>query len=160
LFASFAEAGPTVDPSAHATADIYNTGATTHPTGLAIREGSAFRWHGAVLEVGAPGSWDGYQARLGSVVPVVGGFMGFYDGSASHEENYEERLGIATSADGRSWRRASTGGPWLTGPGPSGSIRYVDVALRDGGWWIYHEITRPDGAHELRLARVPPPTSP
>jgi len=158
LYASYAATGPAIDAAAHATADIYNTGATTHPTGLAIDEGHGFIWHGQVLGVGARGSWDGYQARLGSVVPVAGGFVGFYDGSASHYENYEERLGVATSSGGRSWRRVSTDGPWLTGPGPSGSIRYLDAVVRDGAWWLYYEVTRPDGAHELRLSRVPEPT--
>jgi hypothetical protein len=81
--------------------------------------------------------------------------VGFYDGSASRDENYEERLGVATSADGRPLQRTSTDGPWLTGPGRSGSIRYVDAIVRGGAWWIYHEVTRPDGAHELRLSRVP-----
>jgi hypothetical protein len=49
---------------------------------------------------------------------------------------------------------------WLIGPGPSGSIRYADVVVRDGVWWIYHEVTRPDGAHELRLARAAGPERP
>lgn len=155
LFASFAASGSGVDPAAHATADIYNTGATTHPTGLAVREEMGFEWLGSVLDVGERGSWDGYQARLGSVVPVGPGFVGFYDGSRGPAENYEERLGLATSVDGRMWRRESTDGPWLLGPGPSGSIRYVDVVVQDGAWWIYHEMTRRDGAHEMRVARIP-----
>jgi len=152
LFASYAAAGPAVDAAAHATADIYNTGATTHPTGLATRGRTGFMWQGEALPVGAPGSWDAYQARLGAIVAVEGGFVGFYDGSASRDENYEERLGIATSPDGRSWQRASTSRAWLIGPAPSGSIRYVDVVVRDGRRWFYYEISRADGAHELRLA--------
>ena len=155
LFASFAARRPGLELSAHASADIYNTGATTHPTGLAIRDATGFAWRGEALGVGPPGAWDAYQARLGAIVPVADGFVGLYDGSAGREENYEERLGIATSRDGASWARATVDGPWATGPGPSGSIRYADVVVRDGAWWIYHEITRPDGAHELRLARTP-----
>ena len=154
LFASFAAAGPAVDPAAHSTADIYNTGATTHPTGLAIPDGDAWTWRGEALGVGAAGAWDGYQARLGAIVAVDGELIGLYDGSASHAENYEERLGVATSVDGRTWRRLTPSAPWLTGAGPSGSIRYADVVVRDGAWWIYYEVTRPDGAHELRLARA------
>ena len=45
----------------------------------------------------------------------------------------------------------------MTGPGPTGSIRYVDVAVRDGAWWLYHEVTRPDGAHELRVGVIEGP---
>jgi hypothetical protein len=155
LFASYAACRAGLDPSVHATADVYNTGATTHPTGLAMRDGAGFRWHGEALGVGAPGSWDGYQARLGSVVAAGHRFVGFYDGSAGHAENYEERLGVATSPDGRAWQSASLDRPCLLGPGPTGSIRYTDVVVRDDAWWIYHEVTRPDGAHELRLAHAP-----
>jgi len=157
MYASYAALGMGLGASAHASADIYNTGKTHHPTGLATHDGVGFRWRGNAFEVGAPNSWDGYQARLGAVIPTAGGFVGFYDGSASHDENYEERLGIALSADGRSWRRATSRGPWMNGPGATGSIRYVDVAVRDGAWWVYHEVTRPDGAHELRVGVVEGP---
>jgi hypothetical protein len=157
LYASYAALGMGLGESAHASADIYNTGKTHHPTGLATHDGVGFRWRGNVFEVGAPKSWDGYQARLGAVIPTAGGFVGFYDGSASHAENYEERLGIATSLDGRSWRRVTSRGPWMIGPGVTGSIRYVDVAARDGAWSIYHEVCRPDGAHELRVGVVEGP---
>ena len=142
-YASYAAIGMGLGATAHASADIYNTGKTHHPTGLATRDASGFRWRGNVFEIGAPNSWDGYQARLGAVIPTADGFVGFYDGSATHAQNYEERLGVATSSDGRSWRRVSSRGPWMTGPGPTGSIRYVDVAVRDGAWWVYHEVHVP-----------------
>lgn len=90
MFLSFAApvAGP--DSSAHSTGDIYSVGATTHPTGLAVSTGGEnFAWQGEVLPVG--NGWNRYQARLTSVLPVPGGYLGFYDGSTSHEENYEER---------------------------------------------------------------------
>jgi hypothetical protein len=59
LFASYAQARPSLRSDAHATGDIYNVGATTHPTGLATSlDGRDFRWHGSVLEVGE--GWDGY----------------------------------------------------------------------------------------------------
>lgn len=158
LYASYAAAAPSLDGAAHASADIFNTGTTHHPTGAAMRIGSEFRWLGEVLPVGAPGAWDGYQARIGCVVRTASGWVALYDGSARHVENYEERLGVATSVDGLSWERASETGPWLMGPGPTGSVRYADVIVRDDAWWIYHEVTRPDGAHELRLgfAALPP----
>lgn len=157
LFVSYAAARPGLPADAHVTSDIFNVGATTHPTGLATRGESdparAFTWRGEALAVGA--GWDRYQARLGSVVAVDGGWLGFYDGSASHAENYEERLGIATSRDLRSWNRRTPDGPWLVGPGASGSVRYVSAHRLADGWRYYAEVTRPDGAHELRVIDVP-----
>lgn len=151
LLASFAASRDGIGAQAHATGDIYNVGATTHPTGLAVStDGASFAWRGEVLSVGA--GWDRYQARLNSVVPVAGGFIGFYDGSASHEENYEERCGIAVSSDLSSWTRLSGDGPWIQ---EDRSVRYVDALIADGQWLIYYEMTRADGAHELRLMRLP-----
>ncbi|MGJ7441309.1 hypothetical protein [Aquipuribacter sp. MA13-6] len=156
LFASYAErlADRAQADQAHASADIFNVGATTHPTGLATSVGGQpFTWHGQVLGVGS--GWDRYQARLNSVVPMPagGGFVGFYDGSAGHEENYEERAGLAVSADLFTWHRLTPDRPWTTGPHGSGSVRYVDAHLVGDEWWIYFETTRADGSHELRLAR-------
>ncbi|MFI7679294.1 hypothetical protein [Actinophytocola sp. NPDC049390] len=157
LLASYAAGLPeTADAAAaHGTADIYNVGATTHPTGLATSvDGQAFTWHGEVLGVGD--GWDRYQARINSVVALdSGGYLGFYDGSAGHEENYEERTGLATSPDLFTWHRLTPGSPWTVTPHATGSVRYVDAHVIDGEWWLYFEMTRPDGAHELRLARRP-----
>jgi hypothetical protein len=149
LFASFAAARPGLPRDAHATADIYNVGATTHPTGLAISASTEaeLTWRGEVLAVGD--GWDRYQARLGSVVAVGEGWLATYDGSAGHDENYEERCGLASSSDLLHWDRATPEAPWLTGPSPSGSVRYVDMHRIDGAWWFWAEVTRPDGAHEL-----------
>ncbi|TDC50364.1 hypothetical protein E1212_15110 [Jiangella ureilytica] len=157
LIASYAEglAEPSRAASAHATADIYNVGATTHPTGLATSvNGRDFTWHGEILGVGE--GWDRYQARINSVVAFDGGgYLGFYDGSASHRENYEERTGLAVSSDLFTWHRLTPDGPWTVVPHATGSVRYVDALVIGGEWWIYFEATRPDGAHELRLARRP-----
>jgi hypothetical protein len=152
LFASFAAARPGLAADAHATADIYNVGATTHPTGVATRAGddATFTWRGEVLPVGA--GWDRYQARLGSIVATDDGWIGTYDGSANHAENYEERCGLASSPDLRTWSTVTPDGPWWTGA--AGSVRYVDLHRIDGEWWCWAEVTRPDGAHELRV--VPP----
>jgi hypothetical protein len=154
LFASYAEARAGLDPQAHATSDIYNVGATVHPTGLATSlDGETFAWRGTVLPVGT--GWDRYQARLNSIVPTTGGYVGFYDGSASHEENYEERCGVAVSGDLFAWRRLTDDRPWVTSPHATGSVRYLDALVVDGEWWLYYEMTRPDQAHELRMIRIP-----
>jgi hypothetical protein len=157
LFASFAAARPFTAEDrrrAHSTSDIYNTGMTTHPTGLATSlDGIGFQWHGPVLDVGD--SWDAYQARLTCVVPMGTGYVGFYDGSASARENYEERCGVAASGDLWHWERLTTQRPWVVSPHGSGATRYIDALVMDGQWWIYYEMARADGAHDLRLQRVP-----
>jgi hypothetical protein len=157
LFVSYAEAGEfNEDERArlHATADVYNVGITTHPTGLAIsRDGGEFEWVGKVLDVGK--TWDRYQARLNSVIATGDGFVGLYDGSASADENYEERCGLAVSNDLRTWTSVTQDGPWMTGAGATGSVRYLDVAPVGDQLYVYYEATRADGAHELRLARLP-----
>lgn len=159
LFVSIAQAGDfdAADRERmHATADIYNVGVTTHPTGLAIsRNGGEFEWQGKALDVGK--GWDRYQARLNSVVATTDGFVGFYDGSASADENYEERCALAVSSDLRSWTSVNPDGPWLTGAGATGSLRYFDAVPVGDELYVYYEATRTDGAHELRLVRLPMP---
>lgn len=157
MFASFAAprafaAGE--QERAHRAGDIYNTGATILPTGLATSlDGTGFRWHGTVLGVGE--GWDRYQARLSCVVPIGPGYLGFYDGSAEVGENYEERCGVAASGDLWHWERLTTREPWIVGPHGTGSVRYLDALILDGEWWIYYEMARPDGAHDLRAQQIP-----
>ncbi len=157
LYASFASAetlGRNQRAQAHASADIYNTGTTTHPTGLAMGlDGRDFEWQGSVLGVGT--GWDRYQARLNSIAPLPGGaWVGFYDGSAGAEENYEERCGLAISHDLRRWDRLSSHGPWMVSHHGTGSLRYLDAVPVGEELWLYYEYARADGAHELRLSKV------
>lgn len=138
---------------AHATADIYNTGLTTAPSALAVSvDGINWHWHGEVLPVGT--GWDRYQSRLNSVVRVGQTFVGFYDGCAGVEENYEERCGVALSPDLVHWTKVTCSGPWVVAPHGSGSVRYVDVLTVGDQLWFYYEYVRPDGSHELRLNKV------
>ncbi len=74
LFASFASAKtltPGARAQAHATVDIYNTGGTTHPTGLAVGlEGRSFEWQGPV-SLRFPLVW---AAGAGTVFELFAGF--------------------------------------------------------------------------------------
>ncbi|MFZ0218493.1 MAG: hypothetical protein WAM30_21350, partial [Candidatus Dormiibacterota bacterium] len=156
LYASYAS-GATLDPArraeAHQTADIYATGATTHPTGLAVSlDGRRFAWQPGVLAVGE--SWDRYQSRLNSIARIGEAWIGFYDGSRSEAENHEERCGLAISHDLRHWTRLTTDGPWVVSPHGSGSLRYLDAVPVGDELWLYYEYSRADGAHELRLSKV------
>jgi len=98
--------------------------------------------------------WDAYAARINSVISTPPAWIGFYDGSASVAENYEERCGIVYSTDLRRWRRGSGDGPAIGPNGGPGSVRYVEAV--QGPNWIryYYEWTRLDGAHELRTSVV------
>jgi hypothetical protein len=89
------------------------------------------------------------------VVPAGPGYVGFYDGSADVSQNFEERCGVAVSSDLWHWQRLSTNEPWLASPHGSGSLRYVDAVVIDAEWWVYYELARCDGAHDLRLHRIP-----
>jgi hypothetical protein len=157
LFASFAAAetlSPAQRAQAHASADIYNTGTTTHPTGLATGlDGRGFEWQGCVLGVGT--GWDRYQSRLNSMACLPGGaWVGFYDGSAGANENYEERCGLAISHDLRHWNRLTPHAPWMVSPRGTGSLRYLDAVAVGDELWMYYEYARADGAHDLRLHKV------
>lgn len=139
----------------HGTRDVYNTGLSKSLTGLATSaDGRHWQWQGPILEPRETG-WDAYAARLNTVVWRAPLFVGFYDGSASVAENYEERCGMAYSFDLRHWQRVSATGPVVGAaqPGPGG-VRYVEAV--QGPHWIryYYEWTRPDGAHELRTSLV------
>ena len=130
------------------------TAAGPAPTCLAVSDdGIRYRWLGVSLGVGS--GWDRYQARLSGIVRAGSAWLGFYDGAASPAEDTEERLGLARSDDLRRWERLSVDRPWLVSPHASGSLRYADVLERDGTWWLYYEVARADGSHELRLSRVP-----
>ncbi len=157
LYASFASAATLAEGDrgrAHASADIYNTGTTTHPTGLAIGvDGRAFAWQGEVLGVGC--GWDRYQARLNSIARIGDAWVGFYDGSAGVEENFEERCGLVISHDLQHWMRLTPDAPWAVSPHASGALRYVDAVPVERELWLYFEYARADGAHELRVARLP-----
>jgi hypothetical protein len=156
MYASYAAAvplGPEQRAAAHATADIYNTGVTTLPTGLATSlDGVRYRWQGEALPVGA--GWDRYQSRLSCVIPAGPAWLALYDGSAGPEENYEERCGMALSSGLTGWLRLTPDGPALTSPHATGSLRYVDAVTADDATYFYYEYARPDGAHELRVSRA------
>lgn len=123
------------------------------PTGLATSiDGERFSWQGIVLRTGP--SWDARMARLTSVVPLDRGYLGFYDGRATVEQNFEEQVGLAYSCDLTRWLRLTPDGPWRRSPYGGGALRYLD-AVRDGdGLELVYEFARPDGSHELRRNRI------
>lgn len=136
----------------HGTADVYNTGTVKSHSGLATSEdGRHWAFAGDILSPPDTG-WDAYCTRLGSLLSLPPWFVGFYDGSASVAENYEEQAGLAISLDLRHWRRITTAGPWVASP--HGCIRYIEALAVGDVVYYYYEYTRADGSHELRANRV------
>jgi hypothetical protein len=123
--------------------DQMTTEYATSPDGL------AWTWHGTALS-GTPGQWDSRGARVTTVCLGDGTVTAFYDGRASAAENYEERTGIAIGSDPASLA-ALGADPAAESPYAGRGLRYLDILqLPGGGHRLYYEMTRPDGAHELR----------
>lgn len=158
MLASFAATPPDLagdHQALHGTKDVYNTGHTKSCTGLATSaDGIRWRWERTILEP-RDGAWDAYAARINSAVWRPPVWVGYYDGSRSVAENYEERCGLAASGDLRVWHRLSEDGPMIGPNGGPGSVRYVEAVQGPGWVRFYYEYTRTDGAHELRTIRVP-----
>jgi hypothetical protein len=151
MFLSVALSTPKTTDQSHATLDIYNTGECISATGLATsRDLDQWEWKGIVFRPEATG-WDRYCRRINSVVPVNGNFIAFYDGSAGHEENYEEKTGVAVSPNLQRWQALSLKGPAHISPHGSHSLRYMDAHVAGKTALVFYESARMDGAHELRL---------
>ena len=135
------------DAAFHSTGDALSTGAVRSETGLATSaDGITWDWAGIVFAASDRG-WDRSTIRLTTAMRDGSAWTGFYDGAASLAENYEERCGIARSADLRTWERVSVDGPAVGTASGAGGVRYVSTTDEGDIFW---EHTRPDGSHELR----------
>jgi hypothetical protein len=149
---SVATPTPRTAEESHATLDIFNTGDCVSATGLArSRDLETWEWLGVVFAPQSSG-WDCYCRRINSIVRHNGTYVAFYDGSASHLENYEEKTGLAVSTDLRSWTALTIAGPAFTSACGSGSLRYLDAVPSADRLWTFYEYAREDGAHDLRIA--------
>lgn len=161
MFLSIALPTSGTTEKSHSTLDIYNTGECVSATGLAIsRDLENWQWQGPIFKPGKSG-WDRYCRRINSVAPYEDKFLAFYDGSASHAENYEEKTGLAVSSDLRRWQSLTPANPFLTSPHSSGSLRYIDAQpaaetknADSDMLSIFYEFAREDSAHDLRLATL------
>jgi hypothetical protein len=122
------------------------------------RDGLAWTWRGTAL-AGRPGRWDARGTRVSSVLVTPDGLLATYDGRATAAENWEERTGTARGArtgDGLFGPLTVDDTDPVGSPYPPGGLRYLTVLpLPAGGFRLYYEATRPDGAHELRTELLP-----
>lgn len=154
MFVSYGERTKT-RASVHESGDALSTGVVKSETALATSaDGLRWRWEGNVMRAAKSG-WDAFASRLTTAIPNGAGWLGLYDGSAAVDQNYEERCGIATSADLRTWTKEGKG-PAIGAAGGPGTVRYVESADTSNGLRFYFERTRRDGAHELCVAAVRP----
>jgi hypothetical protein len=116
-------------------------------------DGVEWSWQGTAL-AGRPGSWDQRGVRVSTVLLDGPNPIALYDGRANADENWEEKTGAAVVEEpGR--LRALGDGPIAWSPNGLGGLRYVSaLPLPEGGTRFYYEITRADGAHELRTSLV------
>jgi hypothetical protein len=153
MFVSYGER-PAGDRKLHGSGDALSTGAVKSETGLATSaDGLRWKWEGRVLAA-APKGWDKFTARLTTAFRSGNGWLGLYDGSADVNENYEERCGLARSADLRTWERIGSA-PAVGAAGGAGTVRYVESVVFGERLLFFFERTRADGAHELCMSSVP-----
>jgi hypothetical protein len=155
MVVSFAtRAEPADDPQLHGTADAYNTGLITSATGLATSDdGVDWQWEGEIFAP-APTGWDAYCSRIGCLWYDPPAWLALYDGSASVEQNYEERTGLAFTFDLRHFHRVTRRAPLMTSPHARGTLRYFDLLRLPDATFLYYEMSRPDASHDLRVFRV------
>jgi hypothetical protein len=111
------------------------------------KDGLEWDWHGTVLAP-RPGMWDARGARLTAVLPDG---RAAYDGRATRQENWYERIGLARLTGER------PGALEQMNDAAAVDARYLDVLpLPDGGYRIYYEARLPDESHELRTELIPP----
>ena len=154
MFVSYGERGAVDERRLHASGDALSTGAVKSETGLATSsDGLRWTWEGKVFAAATKG-WDRATARITTAFRGDGGWVGVYDGASDISENYEERCGVARSADLRRWERVGSA-PAIGAAGGPGTVRYVESVIFRERLLFFFERTRADGAHELCMSSAP-----
>jgi hypothetical protein len=146
------------DPLVQRTADGWQAWICCHPLDVQDEEdrmttayatsadGLDWEWHGTALAP-RPDMWDARGARVTTVLPDG---RAAYDGRATKQENWFERIGLARLTGSR------PGELEQTNDAAAADARYLDVVpLPDGGYRIHYEARLPDESHELRTELIP-----
>ena len=113
-------------------------------------DGVDWTWQGTALSP-RPGEWDARGVRVSAVRFDGDAVVAYYDGRATAAENYEERTGAASGAEPGALQAVTAAGVAQSPAGDLRGLRYLDIVdLGDGHERWYYELTRADGAHELR----------
>ena len=147
------------DPVIVREGDVWHLWASVHPLSdpdhtdrmmtdyACSSDGLSWTWQGTALSP-RPGEWDARGVRVTAVRLAEGNVVAYYDGRASASENFEERTGVASGAAPSA---LTAHGPIAQSPHGDGGLRYLCILdLGDSHERYYYEMTRPDGAHELR----------
>ena len=138
----------------HGTGNIFATEPGKGSTGIATSlDGVNFEWQGELLPPGD--SWDSKLTRVDTMAYVPPGFTVLYGGRSGIEETYEGSTGIAVSFDLRTFQKLTPHKPALQSVHATGSLKYSDIVVLDDAYVFYYECVRADGAHEIRMNRVP-----
>jgi predicted GH43/DUF377 family glycosyl hydrolase len=121
----------------------------------------------ALLETGEPDTWDQGAVLFPMVVETEFGYMMYYHGSNTNDQNFMTSVGVAVSVDGNDWVRGIPGGQDSPYPEFENVVisrldnDWGDVGLRDvwrttQGWqMLYFQYFGPQQFPELRLATSP-----
>jgi hypothetical protein len=144
--------GESTDQQLHRSGDVFTTGSVRSHTGLAVSaDGVHFSWQGEVLASSQDG-WDSLVSRVTGLLPAGNLYIAFYDGAASLGENYEERGGLAVTADLHTFHKIRF--PNALFQSAFGSARYFCPVVTPTGTYVYYEAASPQGSHYLCVRRL------
>lgn len=135
----------------HSTGNAFVTGVVNTGSALTTStDGVDFSWKGEVIGPG-PGGWDAFLARMSTIVYIPPVYYAIYDGRPNVKASYEDKPGLATSHDLRTFVKLTPHRPVMQSPHGTGCMRYVDAVLSADRIFYYYEYARANGSHELRM---------